>query len=211
MVIFAIHTAARQSDILRFKKADVDFDRRVVIFRGAKLGESRVVPLSKYAFATLKLNDTMGPYVFPTTRTEITRDWRRLLERAGIRDFKFQDLRHDATARMFARRVSTMRVIFPLDKRFPALPHYTKMDLGYIVERLGEPEKSESALRKAEDSADGMTVSDLAGHVEEAKSIGAPIVPVANGEPTALPGTNSSDVKSTAAEPAESVVLKTRN
>lgn len=34
---FAIRTGARQGEILRLKKTDVDFDRRVAIFRGNKL------------------------------------------------------------------------------------------------------------------------------------------------------------------------------
>lgn len=115
------------------------------------------------------------------TRTEITREWRHILERADMRDFRFRDLRHDATTRMFVPP-SPMRVmvIFPRDKRLPRLPYFTKKDLGYIVERLDE-----SALRKAENSAEEMTVSDSPGHVEEAESIGAPIVPTAEGKTTA--------------------------
>ena len=210
VVHFAIHTAARQGEILRLKKADVDFDRRVAIFRGTKNRKDRVVWLTKFALATLRFNTTTDPHAFPVTRTEIRRAWRHVLERAAIKDFRFQDLRRDSTTRMF-HRPSYMRVIFLRHKTLTPVPHYTKMDLGYTVERLDEAEKSEPAPHEPDGAADKMTVSDSAACIEEVESVGAPIVPIADGEPGAFPGTNSSDVKSSADEQVAPVVSKTRN
>jgi integrase len=66
VVRFAIHTAARQGEILPLRKADVELDRRVVIFRDTKNGEDRAVPLSKHALAVLRqLKPSTGPYMFP--------------------------------------------------------------------------------------------------------------------------------------------------
>jgi integrase len=144
-VLFAIHTAARQGEILRLKRTDVDFGRRIAIFRDTKNGEDRAVPLSKHALAVLRQLDTSAesPVMFPVTRTVITRAWRHILERAGIKDFRFHDLRHEATTSLFERGLSTMEVQKVTGhKTLAMLLRYTQMDVGHLVERLDATESS---------------------------------------------------------------------
>lgn len=142
-VLFAIHTAARQGEILRLRKADVDFGQRIAIFRDTKNGEDRAVPLSRHALAVLKQLDpySPSPYMFPVTRTVITRAWRHILRRAGITDFRFHDLRHEATTSLFERGLSTMEVQKVTGhKTLAMLLRYTQMDVGHLVERLDATE-----------------------------------------------------------------------
>lgn len=155
-VLFAIHTAARQGEILRLTKADVDFGRRIAIFRDTKNGEDRAVPLSKHALAVLKqLDASSGPYMFPLTRTVITRAWRRILKRAGITDFRFHDLRHEATTSLFERGLSTMEVQKVTGhKTLAMLLRYTQMDVGHLVERLDATEAPARLPGSTEHSAD---------------------------------------------------------
>jgi integrase len=146
VVRFAIHTAARQGEILRLRKADVDLDRRVVIFRDTKNGEDRAVPLSKHALAVLRsVEPSASPYMFPVTRTVITRAWRHILERAAIKNFRFHDLRHEATTSLFERGLSTMEVQRVTGhKTLAMLLRYTQMDVGHLVDRLDATEASRS-------------------------------------------------------------------
>jgi integrase len=142
-VLFAIHTAARQGEILRLRKSDVNFRRRIAIFRDTKNGEDRAVPLSKHALAVLAQVDasSSSPYMFPVTRTVITRAWKRILKHAGIADFRFHDLRHEATTSLFERGLSTMEVQKVTGhKTLAMLLRYTQMDVGHLVERLDATE-----------------------------------------------------------------------
>lgn len=144
-VLFAIHTAARQGEILRLRKNDVDFNRRIAIFRDTKNGDDRAVPLSKHAVEVLRQldNSAVGPYLFPVTRTVITRAWRHILKRAGITNFRFHDLRHEATTSLFERGLSTMEVQKVTGhKTLAMLLRYTQMDVGHLVERLDATETS---------------------------------------------------------------------
>ena len=155
-VLFAIHTAARQGEILRLRKSDVDFNRRIAIFRDTKNGDDRAVPLSKHAVGVLRQLDTSaaGPYLFPVTRTVITRAWRHILKRAGITDFRFHDLRHEATTSLFERGLSTMEVQKVTGhKTLAMLLRYTQMDVGHLVERLDATETSGRSPGTVERSA----------------------------------------------------------
>jgi integrase len=137
---FALHTAARQGEILRLRRDQVDVKRRVMILRDTKNGDDRVVPLSKEALDILmeRLRAPADvPRVFPVTRDSIASAWGRMLKRAAIEDFRFHDLRHEATSRLFERGLSIMEVQrITGHKTLAMLIRYTHMDVGRLVERL---------------------------------------------------------------------------
>jgi integrase len=107
VVVFAIETGARQSEIISLVWKDVDLDRRVARIRGID-GRSlknddtyRDVPLSSRAIETLRaLPRAIGGKVFPTTASAIKQSWMRACKRAEIENLHFHDLRHEATSRL---------------------------------------------------------------------------------------------------------------
>jgi integrase len=156
---FALHTAARQGEILRLRRDQVDAKRRLMILRDTKNGDDRVVPLSKEALdivqARLRQPDD-GPRVFPTTRDAIACAWRRILKRAAIEDFRFHDLRHEATSRLFERGLSIMEVQrITGHKTLAMLIRYTHMDVSRIVERLDATESRDAGIARL-DETDGL-------------------------------------------------------
>jgi integrase len=181
-VRFAIHTAARQGEILRLRKTDVDLGRRIAIFRDTKNGEDRAVPLSKHALAVLAQLDACpnGPYMFPVTRTVITRAWRHILKRAGITDFRFHDLRHEATTSLFERGLSTMEVQKVTGhKTLAMLLRYTQMDVGHLVERLDATEASSQPPGNTKRSADtvGPSGASTVLEIEKGTSLTSNVIP----------------------------------
>ena len=112
IVPFAVETAARKSELLRLLWRDVDLKRRTMLLRDTKNGEDRNVPLTERAVELLKrlAREEEGEHVFPTTSHAITAAWRRILARAKIKDFRFHDLRHEATSRLFERGLEIMEV-----------------------------------------------------------------------------------------------------
>ncbi len=111
LVELAIETAARQSELLALKWTDIDLIKAVARIRGQERadGKSRTkngdkfrdVPLSSKARMVLStLPRSMGGYVFPTSVSAVKQAFVRACERAGIENFHFHDLRHEATTRL---------------------------------------------------------------------------------------------------------------
>ncbi len=99
VVIFAMETAARRGEILNLTWKGVDLQRRIARING-KTG-SRTIPLSPLCISTLKiLPKSINGTVFPVTIETLKQAYERAVVRAGIEDFTFHDLRHDALTRL---------------------------------------------------------------------------------------------------------------
>lgn len=98
---FAIHTAMRRSEILSLTWDDIDQTARVAKLQDTKNGSSRIVPLSNVALFILENLPKDKIRVFATTDYAIRHSWDRLVARAGVKDLKFHDLRHEAISRFF--------------------------------------------------------------------------------------------------------------
>jgi integrase len=98
---FALATGLRQANMLGLKWSDVDMKRRTAWVHAdeAKGGEAIGVPLNDEAMAVLR--EEFGKYrlrVFmfkgrPVAQAN-TRAWRNAFKRAGIKNFRWHDLRH---------------------------------------------------------------------------------------------------------------------
>ena len=101
LVRFALATGLRQANILGLKWPDVDMERRTAWVHAdeAKGGEAIGVPLNDEAMAVLR--EELGKHperVFTFKGRPLgqanTRAWRNALKRAGIKNFRWHDLRH---------------------------------------------------------------------------------------------------------------------
>jgi integrase len=101
IVLFALETAMRQSEMLALDWKFIYFDRPVAHVQNSKNGQARDVPLSPRAVKILKeLPRSIGGKVFPTTASALKQSWSRACKRANLEDFHFHDLRHEATTRL---------------------------------------------------------------------------------------------------------------
>jgi integrase len=101
LVVVAIETAMRQSEILSLKWEDVDVTTGVAKLSDTKNGSARSVPLSKRARVILEgLPRSITGMVFPTSQSAVKQAFARACERAGIDDLHFHDLRHEGTSKM---------------------------------------------------------------------------------------------------------------
>jgi integrase len=121
----AFHTAMRQGEILSLHRDQVDLERRVVRLDKTKNGDSRTVPLSKRATEVFQqalehpmhhLVDTpllffgepggdgkRRPYV-------INKVWATAVARAGLKNFRFHDLRHEAVSQLVEAGLTDQQV-----------------------------------------------------------------------------------------------------
>jgi integrase len=109
LVVTALHTGFRASELLSLTWQDVNFRRGVVTVRAgyAKNGEARSVPMNNTLTMLLKsgrLNAAEGDRVFCNRHGRPYRSYRTAFEtavrRAGIEDFTFHDLRHTFASRL---------------------------------------------------------------------------------------------------------------
>ena len=117
LVLLALETAMRQGELLALTWGTVDFAIPAAHLPRTKNGDKRDVPLSKRAVQILRgiLKENVGiaaknlsagekkMLVFPTTSSAAKQAWERAVERAGIENLHFHDLRHEATSRMASR------------------------------------------------------------------------------------------------------------
>ncbi len=103
IVVTALHTGARKSEILNLRWEQVDLKHGFILFKGsmAKNGERREVPISDTLRETLSgiVRRLDLPFVFYNPGTDepytmVTRSFASALKKAKISDFKFHDLRH---------------------------------------------------------------------------------------------------------------------
>jgi integrase len=114
IIIFAVETGCRRGEILSLECKDVDLFKRTVSVFGTKTGERRTIPLTERAFAVLlekekaraKVRSIAGNFVFshpPGRKVNIytlRSAFEDAIEKAGIQDFRFHDLRHTFASRL---------------------------------------------------------------------------------------------------------------
>ncbi len=112
MVIAALHTGFRASELLSLTWVDVDFDRRTLTVQAAyaKNSESRSVSMNKVLTEALRAARMTGlatEHVFCNLRGGPYRSFRTAFERAvrkaGLVDFTFHDLRYTFASRLIMR------------------------------------------------------------------------------------------------------------
>ena len=119
-VLMALTTGARKNEILSLRWSDIDLQNRRAILQQTKNGERRSIPLAEPVLLVLQemeQNRGTNEYVFPPTRespikhhANITHAWYNALKKAGIKEFRFHDLRHTAASYLMMNNTPTVAV-----------------------------------------------------------------------------------------------------
>ena len=101
LVIFSLATGLRQANVLNLKWEQIDLMRQVawIYPDQAKAGRAIGVPLNQTAMQVLMSRQRVSDYVFTHSnggqvKSISSRVWREALKKAGIKDFRWHDLRH---------------------------------------------------------------------------------------------------------------------
>ncbi|MFH1618594.1 MAG: site-specific integrase [bacterium] len=116
IVLTALKTGMRQAEILNLKWTEVDLNANRITLRKTKSGKIRHIPIHPDVLKIFRELPRAGEYVF-FDKTE-SRSWhgrRRgdfeaALEEAGIRDFRFHDLRHSFASELVMKGVDIKTV-----------------------------------------------------------------------------------------------------
>jgi integrase len=151
IVRIALYTGMRRGEILSLTPDQVDLSRRIIRLNETKNGSARTVPLSKEAVSVFEaaLNNPVRPettdLIFfgepgadgirrPYTTNRV---WSMALERSGITDFRFHDLRHEAVSRLVEKGFSDQEVAsISGHKSMQMLKRYTHLRAEDLVKKL---------------------------------------------------------------------------
>ncbi len=101
-ILLSLLTGARRSNVLAMRFEEINFDRTTWTIPVTKTGESHTVPLVPAAIDVLKSRQkdstNNSPWVFPGTGVtghlvETKKPWKRILDKAGIKNLRIHDLR----------------------------------------------------------------------------------------------------------------------
>ena len=138
VIMFAIETAMRQSEILNIEWSHIDWQKHTILLPLTKNGTSREVPLSQIALEILmEQKEQHLDTPFPLTGNALRLAWNRLKNRAQITDLHFHDLRHEAISRLFELGLSLPEVALISGHKDPRmLFRYTHLRAEDIVQKL---------------------------------------------------------------------------
>ena len=139
IMLLAIETCMRRSEIVGLQWRDVDLKRRVAELKDTKNGDSRDVPLSSRAIELLqKLPRRIDGRVFGVRGDSITQAFGRACRRAGVSDLRVHDLRHEGVSRLFELGLNPMEVAAVSGhKTLQMLKRYTHLKASELAKKLG--------------------------------------------------------------------------
>ena len=108
LVIVALHTGIRKGELANLEWKDLNFNTRTVTVRDSKSGEGRRVSMNRVVVDALhqirRERKVLGGPVFQAPEGgllhNLGRVWAKAVEKSGVTDFRFHDLRHTAASRM---------------------------------------------------------------------------------------------------------------
>lgn len=150
IVIIALSTGMRKSEILNLEWKDIDLDKGAIILHETKNGERRRVPLQSYALKLLKEHSKVRNlhcgYAFPSAEAcqpiDIRTAWENTIKRAGIENFRFHDLRHSAASYLAMNGASLAEIAEVLGHKTLQMvkryAHLSEAHTSAVVSRMNE-------------------------------------------------------------------------
>jgi integrase len=152
VVVLALSTGMRQGEILNLTWADVDLAGGRITLHDTKNNERRVVPLAGHAmsvmkdYAKVRRLDTslVFPGRSPTSQNpmDIRVPWNTAVRQAGIKDFRFHDLRHSAASYLAMNGASLAEIAEVLGHRTLQMvqryAHLSEAHTAGVVARMNE-------------------------------------------------------------------------
>jgi len=99
IILLAIETALRRGELLSLTWASIDLSSRTAHIPTTKTGIPRTIPLTDAALNILSSIAKADDTVFPIQANTLRLAWERVRNRAGLKDLRFHDLRHEALSR----------------------------------------------------------------------------------------------------------------
>ncbi len=120
IILFDLHTGLRQDELLSLQWSRVDLFRKVIIIQETKNGKPRTLPLNQIALGVLmeraKVRYLKSDLVFLSSeitkidRHNLRKAFNNALDKAGIHNFHFHDLRHTFATRLAQKGIDIYKI-----------------------------------------------------------------------------------------------------
>jgi integrase len=141
LIILAIETGMRRGELLNLRWQDVDLKLGVAHLALTKNDDNRDVPLSRRAVQTLQElrgSNVEDERVLPLSGNAVRHAFEHLRAWAGMPDFHFHDLRHEAISWLFDKGLGIAEVgAISGHRELRMLQRYTQLRAADLVARLG--------------------------------------------------------------------------
>ncbi len=117
----------------------IDLERQVAHLPDTKNNLRRDVPLSTKAVQIFEsIRGSSNDRVFPITPESVKSAFKDAVNRGGLSDLRFHDLRHEATSRFFEKGLDMMEVAtITGHKTLTMLKRYTHLKAEDLAKKLG--------------------------------------------------------------------------
>ena len=139
-VTLAVETAMRRGEILSARWEYLDLKSQVLHLPLTKNGEARAVPLSSRAIEIIKtLPRSLSGKIMPLEAQTLHSAFKAACSRAGLDDYRFHDLRHEALSRLAERGDLSMLELAAVSghKTLQMLRRYTHLRAADLARKLG--------------------------------------------------------------------------
>lgn len=131
IIHLAVETGMRRGEILAIKSQNLM--ENYIWLPDSKNGNPRKIPLSNKAKVILK--ESTLP--FPISANAVRLNWNRMIQRSGIQDLHFHDLRHEAISSFFEKGLSVPEVsLISGHKDVRQLMRYTHLKIDILLKKL---------------------------------------------------------------------------
>jgi integrase len=116
LVLMAITTGARKSELLNLTFNDIDFDRRTAYVLTSKNGQPRILPLTDEVINELNKFKHQEPRLIFNSELKtnksmcFNKQWKKTLSRAEVNNFRFHDLRHSCASLLAQSGASLLEI-----------------------------------------------------------------------------------------------------
>jgi integrase len=144
VVLTALSTGCRQGELLNLTWPNVDLQRGFIRLLDTKNDERRAVPLHGPARLEVerlsKVRKIDDDRVFPLTANQLRGPWEAALKEAGVKDFRFHDLRHTAASYLAMSGATLAEIAEVLGHKTLAMvkryAHLSEQHTSEVVERM---------------------------------------------------------------------------
>jgi len=116
IVLLAITTGARKGELTKLRWNDIDFERRTAYVSTTKNGQPKVLPLTDSVIRELQVFNKNDSHLIFESKVKrdvaycFTKPWKKALEDAEIKDFRFHDLRHSCASYLAQSGASLLEI-----------------------------------------------------------------------------------------------------
>jgi integrase len=148
-LVISVETAMRQGELLQLTWSMIDKKRHLALLLDPdkiKTEEPRAVPLSSTALAVIEsLPHSLDGLLIPVERMTLYHAFHAACERAGIEDYTWHDLRHEAMSRLGERGDMSIIELASISghKTLQMVKKYTHLDAEKLAKKLGNSRISE--------------------------------------------------------------------